>query len=124
DISGGIAPYTISWDLDDDGIAESNDQSFVATFNEAGTYDSVLTVADSRGQTASDTVEITVEEGEEELPSTGQEEELSPMGQEEELSPMGDEAQPLTEETIQEETSCDSMYPIICLYQRLLQNLP
>jgi PKD repeat protein len=124
DISGGIAPYTISWDLDDDGIAESNDQSFVATFNEAGTYDSVLTVADSRGQTASDTVEITVEEGEEELPSTGEEEELSPMGEEEELSPMGDEAQSLAEGTIQEETSCDSMYPIICLYQRLFQNLP
>jgi PKD repeat protein len=118
DISGGTAPYTISWDFDDDGIAESNEQSFVAAFNEAGTYDGVLTVADSRGQTASDTVEIRVEEGEEEeeVPSTEEEEE--------ELSRMGDEEQSLTEETIQEETSCDSIYPITCLYQRLVQNLP
>jgi hypothetical protein len=115
DISGGAAPYTISWDLDDDGIAESNEQNLEVTISEAGTYDGVLTVADSRGQTASDTVEITVEEGEEEVPSTGEEEELPPIG---------DEEQSLTEETIQEETSCDSMYPITCLYQRLLENLP
>jgi PKD repeat protein len=119
DISGGTKPYTISWDLNNDGIAESNEESFVAAFNEAGTYDSVLTVADSRGQTASDTVEITVEEGEEEeevLPSTGQEEE--------ELSPMEDEEQSSTEETVKEETSCDSMYLITCLYERLIQNQP
>jgi Tfp pilus assembly protein PilV len=116
DISGGTAPYTISWDLDDDGIAESNEQNLEVTFSEAGTYDGVLTVADSRGQTASDTVEITVEEGGgEEVPSTGEEEELPTVG---------DGEQSLTEETIQEETSCDSIYPITCLYQRLFQYLP
>ena len=127
DISGGTAPYTISWDFDDDGIAESNEQSFAAVFNEAGTYDGVLTVADSRGQTASDTVEIRVEEGgeEEDVPSTEEEEEDVPSTEEEEeLSPMGDEEESLTEETTQEETSCDSIYPITCLYQRLVQNLP
>jgi hypothetical protein len=116
DISGGTTPYTISWDLDDDGIAESNEQNLEVTFSEAGTYDGVLIVADSRGQTASDTVEITVEEGGgEEVPSTGEEEELPPVG---------DREQSLTEETIQEETSCDSIYPITCLYQRLFQDLP
>jgi hypothetical protein len=80
--------------LDDDGIAESNEKTVVVTFNEAGTYDGALTVTDSKGQTASDTVEITVEEGEE-VAST--------------------EEESLTEETTQEETSCDSLYPITCM---------
>jgi PKD repeat protein len=94
DITGGTEPYIIRWDLDDDGIAESNEKTVVVTFNEAGTYDGVLTVTDSKGQTASDTVEITVEEGEE-AAST--------------------EEESLTEETTQEETSCDSLYPITCM---------
>ena len=94
DITGGTEPYIIRWDLDDDGIAESNEKTVVVTFNEAGTYDGVLTVTDSKGQTASDTVEITVEEGEE-VAST--------------------EEESLTEETTQEETSCDSLYPITCM---------
>src|SRR5215204_5477096 len=94
DITGGTEPYIIRWDLDDDGIAESNEKTVVVTFNEAGTYDGVLTVTDSKGQTASDTVEIIVEEGEE-------------VASKEEES--------LTEETTQEETSCDSLYPITCM---------
>jgi PKD repeat protein len=94
DITGGTEPYIIRWDLDDDGIAESNEETVVITFNEAGTYDGVLTVTDSKGQTASDTVEITVEEGEE-VAST--------------------EEESLTDETTQEETSCDSLYPITCM---------
>src|SRR5215212_1268180 len=104
DIAGGTEPYTISWDLDDDGIAESNEQTLVATCNEAGTYDGVLTVTDSKGQTASDTVEITVKEGED-VASTEAEEE----------QPIEDEEESLTEETTQEETSCDSLYPITCM---------
>ena len=94
DITGGTEPYIIRWDLDDDGIAESNEKTVVVTFNEAGTYDGVLTVTDSKGQTAPDTIEITVEEGEE-VAST--------------------EEESLTEETTQEETSCDSLYPITCM---------
>ena len=105
DITGGKEPYTISWDLDDDGITESNEQTLVITFNEAGTYDGVLIVTDSKGQTASDTVEITVEEGEE----------VASTEEEEELPSIEDEEESLTEETTQEETSCDSLYPISCI---------
>jgi PKD repeat protein len=64
DIAGGTEPYTVSWDLDDDGIVESNEETVVATFNEAGTYNVTLTITDSDDQTASDSIEITVEEGE------------------------------------------------------------
>jgi PKD repeat protein len=64
DIAGGTEPYTISWDLDNDGIVESNEETVVATFNEAGTYNVTLTITDSEDQTTSDSIEITVEEGE------------------------------------------------------------
>src|SRR5215204_1272503 len=64
DIAGGTEPYTVSWDLDNDGIVESNEETVVATFNEAGTYNVTLTITDSEDQTASDSIEITVEEGE------------------------------------------------------------
>ena len=64
DIAGGTEPYTVSWELDDDGIVESNEETVVATFNEAGTYNVTLTITDSEDQTASDSIEITVEEGE------------------------------------------------------------
>jgi PKD repeat protein len=93
DITGGTEPYTINWDLDDDGIAESNEQTLVATFNEAGTYDTVLTVTDSEGQVASDSIEITVEEEEE----------------------VSTEEEPIIEETTEEETSCDLSYPNTCI---------
>jgi PKD repeat protein len=64
DIAGGTEPYTVSWDLDNDGIVESNEETVVATFNEAGTYNVTLTITDSEDQTTSDSTEITVEEGE------------------------------------------------------------
>src|SRR5215204_273170 len=64
DIAGGTEPYTVRWDLDNDGIVESNEETVVATFNEAGTYNVTLTITDSEDQTASDSIEITVEEGE------------------------------------------------------------
>src|SRR5215203_3334628 len=64
DIAGGTEPYTVSWDLDNDGIVESNEETVVATFNEAGTYNVTLTITDSEDQTTSDSIEITVEEGE------------------------------------------------------------
>jgi PKD repeat protein len=50
--------------LDDDEIVESNEETVVATFSEAGTYNVTLTITDSEDQIASDSIEITVEEGE------------------------------------------------------------
>ena len=102
DITGGTEPYNIMWDVDDDQIAESTEETLVATFNEAGTYNIDLIVADIGGQIASDSVEVTIEEGEAPLgeqPSTVQEEEQ------------------LTEEMPEEEeeTTCDSSYPDICI---------
>jgi PKD repeat protein len=73
DVIGGTEPYTISWDLDDDGIGESNGQTLVVTFEEAGSYNVGLTVTDSSGQSASDSMEITVEE--EEVEAVEEEEE-------------------------------------------------
>src|SRR5919106_1248375 len=61
DVAGGTEPYTISWDFDDDS-GESDEQNVVHTFEEAGTYNVTLSVTDSEDQTASDSIEITVEE--------------------------------------------------------------
>ena len=60
-LTGGTEPYTISWDFDDDS-EESDEQNVVHTFEEAGTYNITLTVTDSEDQTASDSIEINVEE--------------------------------------------------------------
>jgi PKD repeat protein len=90
DVAGGTAPYTYSWDFDDDGEGssaggESTEQTISHTFDEAGSYDVVLTVTDSTGQSASDSMEITVEEEEEEeVPPLAEEEEEE---EEEEVPP-------------------------------------
>jgi PKD repeat protein len=60
-LTGGTEPYTISWDFDDDS-EESDEQNVVHTFEEAGTYNITLSVTDTDNQTASDSIEITVEE--------------------------------------------------------------
>jgi PKD repeat protein len=60
DISGGREPYNINWDFDDGD--ESNGESVVHTFDEAGTYVVTATVTDSAGQTATGSIEISVEE--------------------------------------------------------------
>ena len=99
DITGGTKPYTVGWDIDDDGITESNEQTLVATFNEAGTYKIVLTVADIEGQIASDTLKIKIEE----------EEELSPVDEKD------DKKESQIEGTTQEENQCNSLYPIACI---------
>ena len=54
-----LIPYV--WDFDDDS-EESDEQNVVHTFEEAGTYNITLTVTDSEDQTASDSIEITVDE--------------------------------------------------------------
>jgi len=117
DITGGTEPYTIFWDLDDDDGAESNEQTLVATFNEAGTSDVDVVVADVGGQIASDSAEVRVEEGdggENEGEVSAQEEkdeeELAPLDEEED-----DSEETLEEETTQEQNPCDSLYPIACI---------
>src|SRR5215203_1937900 len=61
DASGGTEPYTVNWNFGDDS-EESDEQTVSHTFTEAGNYTVTLTATDSTGETASDTLEITVEE--------------------------------------------------------------
>src|ERR671918_1357515 len=60
-LTGGTEPYTYSWDFDD-GSEESDEQTVLHTFEEAGTYNVVVTVTDENGQEASDNLEIIVNE--------------------------------------------------------------
>jgi PKD repeat protein len=65
DVTGGMEPYTINWDFDDGSEGEESDvddETIDHTFDEAGNYTVTATVIDSSGQTASDSIEITVEE--------------------------------------------------------------
>ena len=104
DIAGGIEPYTISWTFDDGGSEESDDDDVADhTFDEAGSYDVGVTVTDSGGQSASDSVEITVEEAppaEEEVVEEEVEvvEEAPPAEEEEEEVEVVEEAPPAEEE--------------------------
>ena len=59
--SGGTGPYTVNWNFGDDS-EESEEESVVHTFTEAGNYTVTLTVTDSEDQTATDTLEVAVEE--------------------------------------------------------------
>src|SRR5215216_1682770 len=70
DVAGGTEPYTYSWDFDGD---DSSDDDDVVShiFDEDGSYDVGLTVTDSSGQRASDSMEITIEEA----PAADEEEE-------------------------------------------------
>src|SRR5215217_1165348 len=61
DVAGGTEPYNYRWNFGDDGRS-SNEQTVSHTFEEAGRYNVRLTVTDSIGQRASDSVQITVEE--------------------------------------------------------------
>jgi PKD repeat protein len=81
DITGGIEPYTISWNFDDGSSEESDDDVDVVnhTFEEAGSYDVNVTVTDSRRQSASDSTEITVEEEEEAPPAEEEDVEEEPI---------------------------------------------
>jgi len=55
--TGGIPPYTYSWDLDGDGEEDSTDQNPTFTYDEADVYTVTLTVTDS--ERAEDTDETT-----------------------------------------------------------------
>jgi PKD repeat protein len=86
-VAGGTEPYTYSWDFDDEGSSDDDDV-IDHTFDEAGSYDVGLTVTDSIGQSASDSMEITVEEApaaeevEEEVVEEVEEEEQPPAAEE------------------------------------------
>jgi PKD repeat protein len=106
-IKRGTEPYTVNWDLDDDGIVDSNEQNIAVTFGEAGTYNVVLTVVDAEGQIASDSVKIKVQKGEE-MVSTVEE-------KGEELDQAENEDESSREDMTQKETSCNFLYPATCL---------
>jgi hypothetical protein len=112
DITGGTEPYTISWDFDDDEgsseESEDDEQDIVHTFDEAGTYNVILSITDSEDLTASDSIEITIEE-----PAT-----TAAVDEEEEV--VEEEEQPLAEEEDDEDDEgeegvCDSSYPDLCI---------
>ena len=115
DITGGSEPYIISWDFDDDERSseesEDDEQDIVHTFDEAGTYDVTLSITDSEDLTASDSIEITIEE-----PAT-----TTAVDEEEEV--VEEEQQPLAEEEDEEDEEddegeegvCDSSYPDLCI---------
>ncbi|MFH1770566.1 MAG: PKD domain-containing protein [archaeon] len=60
DVDGGIPPYTYEWSLSGGGNSSQKDQNF--TYNKAGTYNNLLKLTDSVGNTKNQTVEITVRE--------------------------------------------------------------
>jgi PKD repeat protein len=61
DVTGGIEPYAISWNFGDDGSSEENDDDVEHTFDVAGTYNVDVSITDSSGRTASDSMRVTVE---------------------------------------------------------------
>src|ERR687891_114533 len=56
EITGGMEPYTISWDLGDGSVEsdDDDDETVEHTFDVAGTYNVGAIVTDSSGRTASD----------------------------------------------------------------------
>jgi PKD repeat protein len=60
-LTGGTEPYTYIWNFGD-GSEESDEQTVLHTFEEAGTYNVVVTGTDENGQEASDNLEITINE--------------------------------------------------------------
>jgi PKD repeat protein len=60
-VTGGTEPYTYSWDFGDGSEESDDDETVEHTFDQAGTYNVDLTVTDSTGRTASDSILITVE---------------------------------------------------------------
>ena len=60
-VTGGAEPYSISWNFND-SREESEEQTVLHTFDESGTYNVTITITDSEGQTASESIEITIKE--------------------------------------------------------------
>src|SRR5215217_3518644 len=87
DVAGGTEPYTYSWDFDGEGSGESNEQTVSHIFEEDGSYDVGLTVTDSIGQSASDSMEITVEEAPAAEEDEVEDEVEAPAAEEDEVEP-------------------------------------
>lgn len=60
EIAGGEEPFTFSWDFGD-GSEGSDEEIVEHTYNDPGTYNVAVTITDSDGDTASDSIEVTVE---------------------------------------------------------------
>src|SRR5215213_3633166 len=60
-LTGGTEPYTYIWNFGD-GSEESDEQTVLHTFEEAGTYNITLAATDTDNQNAFDNIEISVEE--------------------------------------------------------------
>src|SRR5918998_2469081 len=69
-LTGGTQPYVINWDFGDSS-EESDEQTVLHTFEEAGTYEVTLTATDTDDQEASDSIEISVEEAPAEVVEEG-----------------------------------------------------
>src|SRR5215217_942586 len=66
DVTGGTPPYNYHWRWVDpylEPLLEESNRSFIPFIQVLGTHTFILDVTDSNGQTASDTVQITVREG-------------------------------------------------------------
>jgi len=62
-ISGSRWPYTIEWDFDGDGVADSEDITpGEQIYSDVGTFVATFSVIDSDGNPLTDSVEVTVEE--------------------------------------------------------------
>ena len=79
-ITGGTEPYSVSWDFDNG--EESDDETVSHTFEEAGTYNVTLGVTDADDQTASASLEIQVEEPEEQESAPEEESQSNETSQE------------------------------------------
>jgi PKD domain-containing protein len=93
DVTGGTGPYTYSWDFGDGSVEIDDDETVEHTFEEAGSYNVGLTVTDSIGQSASDSMEITVEEAPADEVEEEEEEEEEVEEEVEEQPPAADEVE-------------------------------
>ena len=57
-VVGGVSPYSYAWDINGDGVVDDNRESFSYIYQLYGTCGVTLTVKDSIGRSASDSVTI------------------------------------------------------------------
>jgi PKD repeat protein len=60
-VTGGVEPYAYRWNFGDGSKESTNDETIEHTFDLAGIYNVTVTVIDSKGRTADDSVSISVE---------------------------------------------------------------